>query len=103
MNLLELSKEIKEKKSNKQKIEKELEDYKEIKKVIYEISIGEEKHITNNKELFNAMSIKLTDVKKVSTFCYPFYHNEVFNYEFKLNETNITKIQKYIDKGKSNE
>lgn len=100
MNLLELNKQIKEKISNKEKIDKELENYKEIKRIIFEISIGSEKYSTNNKELFDEIGIKL---KTKSTSMHFSWYKQEQKYEFKLNKTNIAKIQKYIDRENKDE
>lgn len=93
MDLLKIYENIKKQEENEEKTKKEIEKKKEIRKLIADIILGKDIFYTNSKELCKDLGIKYdTNGRQCpSGFFYSYYY-----YRFKLNKTNIAKIQKYL-------
>lgn len=95
MNLIKIYEDVKKQKEKEEKTIKNIEVEKEIRKLIASIIKGEELFFTNSKELCENLKIKYDNSDTYTNFGslgFGLYH-----YRFKLNKTNITKIQKYIE------
>lgn len=93
MDLLKIYENVKKQEENEEKTKKEIEKKKEIRKLIADIILGKDIFYTNSKELCEALKIQYqkTDGCTHSSYGFLYYY-----YRFKLNKTNIAKIQKYL-------
>jgi hypothetical protein len=95
MDLLKIYEDVKKQKEKEEKTVKEIEVEKELRKLIASIIRGEEHFFTNSKKLCEDLKVKYDNRDTFTDFGslgFGLYH-----YRFKLNKTNITKIQKYIE------
>lgn len=95
MDLLKIYEDVKKQKEKEEKTIKEIHVEKEIRKLLASIIKGEELFYTNVKELCEDLKVKYDSKDTFTDFGtlgFGLYH-----YRFKLNKTNITKIQKYIE------
>ncbi len=78
-------------------LQDEVDFKKELNKLIANIITGEKEFFTNSDMLIEKLNIKCKkNIFDVSRSFFEFY--PLKKYTFKLNKTNIKKIQSYIDK-----
>lgn len=109
MNLLEM---YENSKKEDKKFEEEKSNHefkKELRRLISAIIQGEESFQTNNDKLIENLDIRVGKKNNKEKNCsnivtiYSYSWGYGFNkYSFKLNKTNIQKVQNYIDSNKEN-
>lgn len=95
MNLLKIYEDVKKQKEKEEKTIKNIEVEKELRKLIASIIRGDEHFFTNSKKLCEDLKVKYDNrdtFTDYGTLGFGLYHCRV-----KLNKTNISKIQKYIE------
>lgn len=93
MDLLKIYENVKKQEENEEKTKKEIEKKKELRKLIADIILGKDIFYTNSKELCEALKIQYQKADGYTHCGYGFLY---YYYKFKLNKTNIAKIQKYL-------
>lgn len=100
MNLLEIYENSKQEDEKYKQEKKNYELKKELRKLMSEIVKGTEEFGTNNKDLIKELDIKKFKKRDNCSSIYYSPFSTSYEYSFKINKTNIQKVQKYIDKTK---
>ncbi len=97
MNLLKIYEQNEKNKKEFETVKNEIELQKEINKLIACVIEGRNEFRTNNVKIFEELGIKKRKLKEPK-YCYIGLFSSGGDFYIKINETNIKKIQDYIDK-----
>lgn len=92
MDLVKIYETVKKQEKSEELIIKEIRQKQELRNIIADIVLCKEIFYTNDKELCETLGVKYDKNNSYLGLC-------SYSYKFKLNKSNITKIQKYINDG----